>query len=144
MMAVWSPGYYVQENYSTHIVDLSAQSPDGHALHIEETQPSHWRVTTDGAQTVVVSYTLQCDRRSVTGDWVDTTMAIINGPATYITLADHSSDRRKLNYTEALDWFGLQLAPSDDPAKAWTLEVRPDATPAQTAHLDKLTRPYGA
>ena len=34
-----------------------------------------------------------------------------------------------------LDWFGLRFAPSDDAAKAWTLEVLPDATPEQQAHL---------
>ena len=38
---------------------------------------------------------------------------------------------QEVDYTEMLDWFGLRFAPSDDPAKAWTLEVRPDATPAQ-------------
>lgn len=41
----------------------------------------------------------------------------------------------ELDYAEALDWFGLQFASSDDPAKAWTLEVRPAATEAQRAHL---------
>ena len=34
-----------------------------------------------------------------------------------------------------LDWFGLRFAANDDPAKAWTLEVRPDATPAQKEHF---------
>lgn len=42
---------------------------------------------------------------------------------------------QEVDYTEMLDWFGLRFAPSDDPAKAWTLEVKPDATPAQTQHL---------
>jgi predicted metalloprotease with PDZ domain len=104
MMAVWSPGYYVQENYATHILDLSAQTPEGHPLQLTETQPSHWRVTTNGAQTVVVSYSLQCDHRSVTGDWVDTTMAIINGPATYITLADHSKRPQQITINLPARW----------------------------------------
>ena len=41
----------------------------------------------------------------------------------------------EVDYTEMLDWFGLRFAPSDDPAKAWTLEVRPDASPAQQQHF---------
>ena len=89
MMAVWSPGYYVQENYATHIQQLSATTPDGRTLAVEQPQPNRWRVRTDGASTITLSYTLMCDHRSVTGDWVDTTMAILNGPATYITLAEH-------------------------------------------------------
>jgi len=43
----------------------------------------------------------------------------------------------ELDYAEMLDWFGLRFAAAtDDPAKAWTLEVRPDASAAQQAHLD--------
>jgi predicted metalloprotease with PDZ domain len=41
----------------------------------------------------------------------------------------------EVDYTEMLDWFGLRFAPSDDPAKAWALEVRPGATPAQKRHF---------
>ena len=45
------------------------------------------------------------------------------------------SSTEELDYTEALDWFGLRFAPSDDPAKAWNLEVREDATDDQKAHF---------
>ena len=41
----------------------------------------------------------------------------------------------EIDYTEMLDWFGLRFAPSDDPAKAWTLQIRPDATRAQKRHF---------
>jgi len=41
----------------------------------------------------------------------------------------------EVDYTEMLDWFGLRFMKGDDPAKAWTLEVRPDATTAQKAHF---------
>lgn len=37
----------------------------------------------------------------------------------------------EIDYSEMLDWFGLRF----DPAKEWTLEVRPDATAAQQAHF---------
>jgi len=42
----------------------------------------------------------------------------------------------EIDYSEMLDWFGLRFVPNDDPAKAWTLEVRADATPEQRAHLE--------
>jgi predicted metalloprotease with PDZ domain len=41
----------------------------------------------------------------------------------------------EIDYTEMLDWFGLRFAPADDPAKDWTLEVRPDASADQKAHF---------
>ena len=40
----------------------------------------------------------------------------------------------EVDYAEMLDWFGLRFV-TGDPAKAWTLEVRPDATPAQKQHF---------
>jgi predicted metalloprotease with PDZ domain len=45
------------------------------------------------------------------------------------------SSTEELDYREALDWFGLQFAPAEDPAKAWNLEVRADATDDQKAHF---------
>jgi predicted metalloprotease with PDZ domain len=59
----------------------------------------------------------------------------------------------EVDYTEMLDWFGLRFKSADDspvaaapagpgqqaaPARQWTLEVRPDATAAQKAHLAAL------
>jgi len=40
-----------------------------------------------------------------------------------------------------LEWFGLRFAPNDDPQKAWTLEIRPDATPAQRDHFAAFMAP---
>src|SRR6185437_8559350 len=73
-----------------HVTQLSASTPDGRSMEVQKPQPNRWRVTTNGAPAIVLSYTLLCDHRSVTGDWVDTTMAILNGPATYITLVEHA------------------------------------------------------
>ena len=45
----------------------------------------------------------------------------------------------ELDYTEMLDWFGLRFASTETgAANAWALEVRPDATSAQRAHLSAL------
>ena len=60
----------------------------------------------------------------------------------------------EIDYAEMLDWFGLRFradatpaAPggAGAPAPAWTLEVRPETTPAQrehwTAFLAKSKKP---
>ena len=43
----------------------------------------------------------------------------------------------ELDYSEMLDWFGLRFIEpgSADPARAWSLEPRPDASEAQQQHL---------
>jgi predicted metalloprotease with PDZ domain len=49
----------------------------------------------------------------------------------------------ELDYTEALDWYGLQFDPTGEiiPAKKWRLEVHPDATEQQRGRLKKLIGP---
>src|SRR4051812_34668601 len=66
MMPVWSPGYYVQENYATRILDLTAHSPDGAELHVDKPQPNRWHVDANGAAAIVLNYHIQADRRTVT------------------------------------------------------------------------------
>jgi predicted metalloprotease with PDZ domain len=41
----------------------------------------------------------------------------------------------ELDYTEALDWFGLRFAPGEGEKNTWRLEARPDATAAQRERL---------
>lgn len=48
----------------------------------------------------------------------------------------------ELEYTEALDWFGLRFPPTEgQAAKSWRLEVRADATKAQRSRLQAWLRP---
>ena len=48
------------------------------------------------------------------------------------------SSTDELDYSEALDWYGLQFAAAKEPAGKWRLEFRPDATETQKAHWQKL------
>lgn len=88
MMPVWSPGYYVEEDYADRILDLGARTPEGRPLTVVKTRKNRWRVATAGANTLVVSYRLRCEQRSVTTNWVDAEYAVLNGPATYLTRLD--------------------------------------------------------
>jgi predicted metalloprotease with PDZ domain len=47
----------------------------------------------------------------------------------------------ELDYSEALDWYGLRFATADEkqPAKKWSLEIRDDTMEAQQRRLQKLT-----
>ena len=43
----------------------------------------------------------------------------------------------ELDYSEALDWFGLRFAEDNQPAKAWQLVVRADTSALQKSRLQK-------
>ena len=51
------------------------------------------------------------------------------------------SSTEELDYSEALEWYGLQLGPKDDAARMWQLETRPDSTVTQRACWRKLVDP---
>jgi predicted metalloprotease with PDZ domain len=88
MMAVWSPGYYVQENYATRVKDFVAKTPDGTPLETRQPQPNRWIVSTHGSPNIAITYSLLADRRSVTGNWVSSEYAVLNGAPTFITIAE--------------------------------------------------------
>ena len=90
MMAVWSPGYYDVGDYAKQITGFAAKSPDGALLSFDHAVPNHWTVHTGGRTQVVVSYTLAASRGSVITNSVDEGLAVITGPATYITLAERA------------------------------------------------------
>src|SRR5262245_35955899 len=65
MMARWSPGFYRVEDYAAKVQSLSAQTEAGAPLGVERVRSNRWRVATNGETSVVVSYRLLCDQRSV-------------------------------------------------------------------------------
>jgi predicted metalloprotease with PDZ domain len=90
MMPVWSPGYYRVEDYAGRVPEFSARGPDGTALTVNKPKHNRWRIQTGGGASVIVNYRLQCTHRSVTGNSVEENLAVLNGPATFITLVEKS------------------------------------------------------
>jgi predicted metalloprotease with PDZ domain len=86
MMPIWTPGFYRVENYASKVLALSARTPDGQALKVEQPKKNRWTIPTGGAKKILVSYKLQCDSRSVTTNWVGDDLAVLNGAATFLAL----------------------------------------------------------
>jgi hypothetical protein len=70
MMPVWSPGFYRIEDYAGRVDGVSARTPDGKPLQAEKIQKNRWQVQTGGQPTVVLSYRVFCNQRSVTTNYV--------------------------------------------------------------------------
>jgi predicted metalloprotease with PDZ domain len=91
MMPIWSPGFYRVEDYAGKVQALAARTPDSKPLPVEQSQKNRWRIQTDGAPSVIVSYRLFCNSRSVTTNWVGEDFAVLNGAASIMTLAEKTS-----------------------------------------------------
>ena len=119
MMAVWSPGFYRVEDYAGKVASLSAHAPDGAALAVERPAGNRWRIDTGGHRSVVVTYRLSATGRSVTTNWVGPDYAVLNGPATFITLAGSTARPHEVRLELPPGWArsmtGLDPAPDGLP-----------------------------
>ena len=84
-MAVWTPGSYLVREFSRHVEAVAAETASGNALRVEKTTKNRWRVATNGARTVIVSYRVYGREMSVRTNWVESDFAFINGAATFLT-----------------------------------------------------------
>ena len=116
LMAEWSPGFYRVEHYANRLQDLSARTPDGRPLPVEPSRKNRWRIETDGAPAVLVSYRLQCEGRSVTTNWVSDEYALLNGPATFLTFPEPGGRRHEVRIELPNQWKRVSTAldPSPD------------------------------
>ena len=88
MMAVWTQ--YVIREYARNVEAVTARTAGGQALAIEKVRKNRWRVSTGGADPVIVSYKVYCHEMSTQDNWVDDEFALLNGAATFLTLAEHT------------------------------------------------------
>ena len=143
MMPVWTPGFYRVEDYAGRVQSLVAKTPDGVALDVARPRPNRWQVTTTGSPAVVLTYRLLCAGRSVTTNWVDASVGVINGGAAFITLVNRTPRPHDVRIEMPPTWqssaSGLDPAPDglpnhyraadfdtlvDSPIVAGTLAVR--------------------
>jgi predicted metalloprotease with PDZ domain len=85
-MAVWTP--YVIREFARHIETLAAETPSGDSLRAVKTRKNRWRVETCSRPFVTVRYRLWAKSPHVQDNYVDAEFALLNGHATYVTLAD--------------------------------------------------------
>ena len=99
MMAVWTPGSYLVREYEQYLDDVEAHDLSGARLPIEKSRKNRWRVTTGGAEIVVVAYPVYSRVMSVRNNWVDADFALLNGAPTFLTLADDADAPRPHDVT---------------------------------------------
>jgi predicted metalloprotease with PDZ domain len=143
MMPIWTPGYYVVEDYAGRVRDLTVKGPDSSALTVSKPTGNRWTVETKGATYVSLSYTLVAQGRSVTSNWVDADLGVINGGSAFITIAEKARRPHDVRIEMPPTWkqsaSGLEPAPggapnhyraadfdtlADSPIVAGTLAVR--------------------
>ncbi|GIW88350.1 MAG: peptidase M61 [Isosphaeraceae bacterium] len=119
MMPVWTPGSYLVREYARHVEQLRAMAGD-RPLAVSKTRKNRWRVETGGASSVRVVYRVYARELSVQGNFVDGSFALLNGAATFLTLADDPGPRP----------HEVQVRPAQGWAKVVTVLPEAGADPA--------------
>ena len=119
MMPIWTPGFYRVEDYAARVEGISAHTSDGRALTIDQPKKNRWRIQTNGAARVIVSYRLLCNGRSVTTNSVSDDLAILNGGAAFVTLVEQIHRPNEVRLELPAKWkgsmSGLDLASDGNP-----------------------------
>ena len=93
MMAVWTPGSYLVREFARHVEAVTARTPTGEPLRVEKSRKNRWRVSTGGADRIVVTYLVYGREMSVRTNWIEADFAMLNGAPTFLTLADDDTAR---------------------------------------------------
>jgi predicted metalloprotease with PDZ domain len=104
MMPIWSPGFYRVENYAGRVQDLVARAPNNAVLDVTRPKTNRWQIQSRGATRVNVAYRLLCTGQSVTTNWVGSDFAVLNGPATFITLVGQTSRTHEVEIQLPAEW----------------------------------------
>lgn len=104
MMSTWTPGSYVIREYSRHIDQLTATGSDNAPILIHKTAKNRWQVKCIPGMDLTITYRLYCHEMSVRSNWVDQDMAILNGAATFLTVAGAESAPHQIHFDVPEDW----------------------------------------
>jgi predicted metalloprotease with PDZ domain len=130
-MPVWAPGSYLVREYARNVENVTGTAPDGERLSIEKTSKNHWRLRTGGAREVKVHYRVYSREMGVRTNWVEDRFALVNGAATYVTLADGLSRPHVVSVNLPADWkiaiSGLPDADAPDTFLARNFDVLVDS-----------------
>lgn len=103
-LPVWTPGYYVKEDYKKNVVGIQAHGDDGRALPISDAGANRWSVDTHGVDELVVRYVLSAKERSVSRNELTADYLVLNGSATYLTAKGDESLPREVALELPENW----------------------------------------
>jgi len=95
-MPVWSPGRYAPFYFARNVTQFRATHGNA-ALRWDRENGSLWRVHTNGATTLTVSYRVFANTLSGTFSVLDTAHANWNGPSLLMYVVDHKADPTRLH-----------------------------------------------
>jgi predicted metalloprotease with PDZ domain len=82
-MPVWTPGSYMVREYSRHLQDFTAQTPEGKPLPWQKLAKNHWQIDSHGVTSLTLTYRIFAHDLTVRTNHLDRTHGYFNGAAIF-------------------------------------------------------------
>lgn len=115
-MPTWTPGSYLQREFARNVQDFAATAAAGNALRWEKVDKATWRVTTNGARAIKVSYRVYAFELSVRTSHLDASHAYFNGACVFMYVKGATDQPLRLKIVAPQGWrvtTPLALRPDD-------------------------------
>ena len=121
-LPAWSPGSYLIRDYARFVRDLEVTAADGTPRRAAKRDKATWTIETAGARELIVRYAVYGHDLSVRTNHIDSTHALLHGPATFL-YPTHLRAAPILLELDAPDGWPLTSALAPGPATAgpWRL-----------------------
>ncbi|HBE72288.1 MAG TPA: hypothetical protein DDW52_29490, partial [Planctomycetaceae bacterium] len=82
---VWTPGSYLVREYAQHIDSVQAYDEDSKPMVVTKVSKNRWKVHDSANRRVRFEYRVYCNELSVRTNFVDKSLAVLNGAATFVS-----------------------------------------------------------
>jgi predicted metalloprotease with PDZ domain len=119
-MPVWAPGAYRLANFARYVRGLGVAA-DGRPVAVVREDSSTWRAVVGGVRTVAVRYRVTYPSPEAASApnnraFLRETGGLVDGPATYLYLAEHKLAPAHVTFALPTDWrIATGLVPTADP-----------------------------
>jgi predicted metalloprotease with PDZ domain len=116
-MPAWTPGYYRIMDYAKNVKDFRAEDGAGRALAWEKTAKNDWRVRSENAASVVVSYDVYAFTRFVADSYLGDDGGFLTPAGLFMHVAGRLRDPVTVTVVPSPGWEGVSTGLDPVPGK---------------------------
>lgn len=105
VMPIWTPGSYLVMEFSKNVSEFQARNAvTGAPLAVEKTAKNIWEITTEGAEQLLISYSVYAFEYTVDTSYIDTEHAVINGASIFVYIDGAAGEPFTLKIKKPRGW----------------------------------------
>jgi predicted metalloprotease with PDZ domain len=107
-MPSWTPGSYKIRDFAAHVEGMQAVDASGRSRAIEKTSKNRWRIDSEGASALTVSYDVWAGELNVATSWVEADFALLNGAGIFLYNEASRQLPQRLRLALPETWSGVE------------------------------------